>query len=186
MFVNHDREKLVEAVVFFAASTRGCGKIKLLKLLYLLDFSHFREAGRSVTGLDYRAWRMGPVPVNFYQEWDSLSEDLSAAVEIVPERVIDFVRETVQPRRAFDGSYFTRRELKLMRGLAERYQDDLSRGMVDVTHAEFGPWAQIWDDGRGDGERIPYVLAVGRDDPFRDAVLESAAQFRGIAAAHAR
>jgi len=38
------------------------GKTKLFKLLYLLDFHHFRETGRSVTGLEYRAWKHGPVP----------------------------------------------------------------------------------------------------------------------------
>lgn len=55
MFVSSTREKLINAIVFFAANTRHCGKVKLFKLLYLLDFAHFRETGRSVTGLGTRA-----------------------------------------------------------------------------------------------------------------------------------
>jgi len=62
MLISRDREKLVNAIVFFAGNTRYCGKTKLFKLLYLLDFHHFRETGRSVTGLEYRAWKHGPVP----------------------------------------------------------------------------------------------------------------------------
>ncbi len=37
------------------------GKIKLLKLLYSLDFCHFKQTGMSVTGIDYFAWEMGLV-----------------------------------------------------------------------------------------------------------------------------
>ena len=53
MMVPHDRDKLINAIVFFAKNTKYCGKIKLIKLLYLLDFEHFRQTGRSVTGMDY-------------------------------------------------------------------------------------------------------------------------------------
>jgi Antitoxin SocA-like, Panacea domain len=63
MLISRNREKLINVVVYFASNTRHCGKVKLFKLLYLLDFTHFRETGRSVTGLDYRAWKMGPVPL---------------------------------------------------------------------------------------------------------------------------
>ena len=63
MLVSHEREKMINAIIYFANHTRHLGKIKLFKLLYLLDFEHFRQTGRSVTGLDYRAWKFGPVPV---------------------------------------------------------------------------------------------------------------------------
>jgi len=49
MLIGRERQKLIQACVYFAANTQGCGKVKLFKLLYLLDFAHFRETGRSVT-----------------------------------------------------------------------------------------------------------------------------------------
>lgn len=169
-----EREKLVNAVVYFTANTAHCGKIKLIKLLYLLDFEHFRQTGTSVTGLEYRAMELGPVPLDLYQEWDALEPDLAAAVDIVPERVIDFVREAVHPKSDFDDSHFTRRELRLLAELAERFRDDYSKPMVNVTHAERGPWSAIWDNGRGKLDRIPYALAIRDDDPHADAVREYA------------
>ena len=38
------------------------------------------------------------------QEWDELESDMADAIEIVPEKVIDFIRELVVPKVAFDDS----------------------------------------------------------------------------------
>ena len=55
MLVSRSRDKLINSILFFAEHTRALGKIKLFKLLYLLDFEHFRKTGRPVTGMEYRA-----------------------------------------------------------------------------------------------------------------------------------
>ena len=183
MLISRNRQKLIQAAVYFARNTDGCGKVKLFKLLYLLDFAHFRETGRSVTGLDYVAWKLGPVPVELAQEWDQLEPDLAVAIEIVPEQVVDHVRERVVPKVPFDDSLFTRRELATMQRIAEQHSRDLSAPMVNVTHEERGPWATIWDNGRGSNERIPYTLGVAEGAPNRDAVLEAAQEHESISAA---
>jgi uncharacterized phage-associated protein len=180
MFISKDREKLIGAVVFFATYTQHCGKVKLFKLLYLLDFAHFRETGHSVTGLDYRAWKMGPVPFELVQEWDELEPDLATAIDIVPERVIDFTRERVVPKAKFDDTPFTKRELRLMQELALRFRDEFTKPMVNFTHFERGPWDKIWDSGRGNNDRIPYTLAIADDDPNREAILSAAREYEAI------
>jgi uncharacterized phage-associated protein len=181
--VSHERDKLINVIVFFAQNTNHCGKIKLIKLLYLLDFEHFRQTGRSVTGMDYRAWKMGPVPLAFYQEWDVPEADLAAAIDIVPEKIVDYTRETVVPKIGFDGSHFTKRELRIMADLAANLRNSYSKPMVDMTHAELGPWEKIWESGRGNGERIPYTLAIADDDPQRDAIVASSHEYAAIASA---
>ena len=45
MPIYHHREKLLNAIVYFANHTKSCGKTKLYKLLYYLDFTHFKETG---------------------------------------------------------------------------------------------------------------------------------------------
>lgn len=186
MLISPARQKLINAVVYFATNTRHCGKVKLFKLLYLLDFAHFRQTGRSVSGLDYLAWKLGPVPLELVQEWDHLEPDLAAAVDIRPERVIDYDRELVVPKVAFDPGHFTRRELRLMQELSVRFQDEMTRPLVNYTHAERGPWDKIWDDGRGNNVRIPYSLAIPDDDPNREAILEAAHEYQSMAAADSR
>lgn len=186
MLVSRHREKLINVVVYFASKTKHCGKVKLFKLLYLLDFAHFRETGRSVTGLDYRAWKMGPVPFALMQEWDELESDMSHAIDIVPEKVIDFVRERVVAKVPFDDSLFTRRELRLMQTLGETFAEELTKPLIGFTHEERGPWDKIWDGGKGNNARIPYALAIPDSDPNRDAILDAAREYEGIAAAAPR
>jgi len=180
MLISRDRTKLIDTIVFFAQNTQHCGKVKLFKLLYLLDFAHFRETGRSVTGMDYLAWKMGPVPLPLVQEWDQLESDLAAAVDIVPERVIYHERERVVPKVQFDESAFTKRELRMMADLAQRFRNELTRPLINFTHAERWPWDKIWDGGRGNNERIPFTLAIADEDPNREAFLEAARQYEGL------
>lgn len=164
MLISNNRTKLIHAIIYFATHTRCCGKVKLFKLLYLLDFSHFRETGRSVTGLEYRAWKLGPVP----------------------ETVIDYVREKVVPKVEFDEGPFTKRELRLLSELATRFEGELTRPLVNFTHEELGPWSKIWDNGRGKNERIPYALAIPDEQPDREEILAAAAEYESIAAADAQ
>ncbi len=180
MLITHEREKLINAIVYFARHTQHLGKIKLFKLLYLLDFEHFRQTGQSVTGLDYRAWKFGPVPIALYQEWDEPEPDMAEAISIRPEPIIDYVRESVAPRAEFDDSHFSRRELRIMAELVDRYGEEYSPKMIDVTHAENGAWAKVWNDGKGFNQCISYNLAIADDDPYRDATLEAAKEYQAI------
>jgi uncharacterized phage-associated protein len=180
MLINHHREKLLQVIIYFAHHTQELGKIKLFKLLYLLDFEHFRQTGRSVTGLQYRAWKFGPVPAEVAEEWDELSDDFASVITIQPELVVNHLRQKVVAKVAFDNQHFTKRELRLMADIAQQYQHVLSQKMIDVTHAENGAWAKVWNEGRGQDQTIPYDLAIEADHPHRDAILESARHYQAM------
>jgi hypothetical protein len=70
-----------------------------------------------------------------------------------------------------------------MQRIVEQHSKDLSGPMVNVTHEERGPWAMIWDNGRGLNVRIPYTLGVTDGTPNRNAVLEAAREHESISAA---
>jgi uncharacterized phage-associated protein len=184
MLVTHEREKLINSLLYFAHHTKYLGKIKLFKLLYLLDFEHFRQTGHSVTGLDYQAWKFGPVPVEVMQEWERPEPDLAHAISIRPELVYDYVRETVVPRAPFDDSHFTKRELRIMEELASDYRETRSPDMIDVTHAENGAWAKVWQGGKGMNQAIPYARGLEDDSPFRDDILGIAGEQEQIRKTH--
>lgn len=160
MLISHEREKLLNAVIYFAKNTQACGKTKILKLLYLLDFEHFKQTGRSVTGLKYYAWRMGPVPVDLYEELDNPEEDFADHARVVSVQAGDWERKEVMPLRDFDPSNFSKRELRLMEQLAETYRESAATAMVNVTHAENDAWNKVWRGGLGKNELIPYELAL--------------------------
>lgn len=175
---NVNRNRLINAVVFFAENTLFCGKIKLFKLLYLLDFEHFRLTGKSVTGFEYQAWKFGPVPVELMEEWEELSDDLAKAVHIEEEQVIDYERQTVKVNEGvhFDPEDFTPRQIKIMAELAARYRDTYSPKMIDVTHEQNGAWDKVWQGGKGARQPIAYELAVADTEPQRAEVLSIAAE----------
>lgn len=186
-----ERQRLLQAVVFFASHTKHCGKIKLFKLLYLLDFEHFRQTGKSATGLDYQAWKFGPVPVELMEEWEELGPDLANLVHIVEEKVIDYERQAVKVNEdvQFDAEPFSPRQLRIMDALADKYRNTYSPKMIDVTHAQNGAWDRVWQNGEGARRAIPYELAISETDPHSEVVRELAdeqAQYRAalLAARH--
>jgi uncharacterized phage-associated protein len=172
------RNRLINAIVFFAENTLHCGKIKLFKLLYLLDFEHFRKTGKSVTNFEYQAWKFGPVPIDLMEEWEEFGADLSAKVHIEPEPVYDYSLQAVKVNKGmqFDDDDFTARQLGIMGELAARYRDTRSPTMIDVTHEINGAWDKIWHGGLGAHKIIPYELSISDDVLERDELLTVASE----------
>ncbi len=174
MLITHEREKLINAIIFFAKNTRSLGKTKLCKLLYFLDFEHFKETGRAVTGLDYFAWKMGPVPTALYEEVDMPEPDLAERVEFVEKPTRRGPMLVVRPIADFDDSHFTKRELRIIQRLADEFRDTQADDMIEATHLENQPWHRIYvDEGRRQA-RIPYELAVRQQESesMQDVIAE--------------
>ena len=169
--IDRQREKLVQVVVFFATNVGKLGKVKLFKLLYFLDFQHFRETGRSVTGLDYFAWQMGPVPVALYSELDGPLPDWQGKVRFATIPTAKGKMLAVKAESDFDPSHFSRRELGLLDQLVAEFRTTDADDMIEATHLENLPWHKVWvEDGRKQ-EKIPYELALRKQD--REAMIRA-------------
>jgi len=161
MLINHEREKLIHAIIYFAKNTRYCGKVKLFKLLYFLDFEHFKTTGRSVTGLTYCAWKMGPVPTKLADEIESPEPDFASVLEIkeVPtyrgKPMLSF-----NPTISFSNEHFTKRELKLLEQLASEFKDTKADDMIEATHLENLPWDKVFNQEKKPQAEIPYEYAL--------------------------
>lgn len=161
MIIHHERQKLIEAVKFFALHTRKLGKTKLYKLLYFLDFTHFRDTGRPVTGIAYYAWPMGPVPVDLHNELGNPSADWSGNCEfkLVAVRSGNPML-TVNALSEFDGSHFSKRELRIMHDLAKEFRNATAEQMVERTHLENLPWHQVYEVEKRKQDAIPYAMSL--------------------------
>jgi uncharacterized phage-associated protein len=177
MYQQHYREKLLQAIVYFARHTQKLGITKLMKLLYYLDFIHFRQTGTPVTGLDYYAWERGPVPRDVWQELsdpDRLPADVKQVIRVdrIPmQRGGEFLK--ISPRVSFDSTFFTPREVRLLGELAEIFAEANADDMVEASHLRNQPWHKTIKE-RGMGEHIDYMLAVdGSQDALPpDVILE--------------
>ena len=172
MLQDHSREKLINAITFFVENTKACGKTKLYKLLYFLDFQHFTDTGRSVTGLDYYAWPKGPVPRALHEELVMPAHDLAESFEI--ENVIlrngqEMLK--IDPRKPFDATHFSKRELRILKALAKDFYGSKADEMIEATHLENFPWHQVYEVEGRKQELIPYDLALRKGN--RDEALAS-------------
>ena len=77
MLTNIHRQKLINAILFFSKNVKSPFKLKIFKLLFLLDFKHIKEKGYPITNLDYYSWKLGPVPRDLFNEIKlGISDDL--------------------------------------------------------------------------------------------------------------
>lgn len=88
---NTYRQKLLNAIIYFTKNVKRPSKLKIFKLLYFLDFEHFRITGKSVTGLDYYALDFGPVPMDLFGQIsdNKVPEDFRKYVSILEFRKQD-------------------------------------------------------------------------------------------------
>lgn len=156
MPISHDREKLLNAIIYFSKNTKYCGKTKLYKLLFFLDFIHFKETGKSVTGLDYYAWDHGPAPQSLHEEFETPPTDIKSYISLVRSGE-SFT--AIKAKKAFDGKHFTKRELRILSMLCEVYLKAKASDMEEISHLENAPW-DITIKRKGKYHFIDYFLAL--------------------------
>ena len=159
---NTYREKLLNAVIYFAKNVKIASKLKIFKLLYFLDFKHFQETGKSVTNLDYYALDWGPVPCDFYGEVkdNELPKDFSDYLMIEQFKSENSEKSggifkpklKVQPNM----KVFSPREKRIMCELVEIYKDVDAKLISDVSHFKNHPWDKTRKD-KGANQPIDYL-----------------------------
>ncbi|MEK6646997.1 MAG: Panacea domain-containing protein [Candidatus Firestonebacteria bacterium] len=157
MLIKHENEKLINAIIYFLQNTNQCGKTKLMKLLYLLDFEHFSQIGKSVTGLDYYAWEFGPVPEKLWRDLTDKKSKISNIIVCFQEVSSKF--QKLKARKDFDSKYFSDREFKLLKNIAYIYKDARADDMVKLSHLPFAPW-DMTIKAKGEKQKIDYMLAL--------------------------
>lgn len=163
MFISHNREKLLNAIIYFVEQTKFCNTIKLFKLLNFLDFEHYRQTGNSVTGLQYQAWRQGPVPKDLWNELHEPSDDFrkTVVVSVVRDDLTDVpARRDFSIKKKFEKKYFTKRELEIMERLVFFFSEITATQMSQYSHSKNMPWYKIYKGEGKPPELIPYELTL--------------------------
>lgn len=162
MLINHNREKLLNLIIYFVKNTKHCGKTKLFKLLFFSDFQSFKETGKSITGLKYFTWPHGPAPVELANEFKSPSEDFHKNFSVT--KLDNSDRLNIMPRKdiKFDDKHFTKKELAIIDNIAYIYKEASGNDIVEVSHLKNSPWKKTLES-RGKNKVIDYLLALDND-----------------------
>jgi len=142
-------EKIAQMILFFSERT-DTWKTKLNKLLFYSDFQAFKQSGYGISGLEYRAIQMGPVPAQF----DELYSEINRG---------DMVRREYQefydgnygskfiPLKPFDASCFDAFELEIMQDVVKKFGSMKTNEVIQASHSEKG-----WMECHADKKIISY------------------------------
>jgi len=169
---NFYRIKLLNAILYFARNTKKLNLTKVLKLLYLLDFQHFKETGYPSINLVYYTWSLGPVPTDFYEEVKdgNVPDDFAGKCVIIPsgrweqdfpDRSEYIFKSIKEP----DMNVFSPHEIRIIKSLCEIYRDATATQMKEVTHLPKQPWDTTKNE-KGLYKYIDYLLSIDDTSPL--------------------
>ncbi len=165
MLNNIYREKLLNAILFFAKKVKHPSRVKMFKLLYFLDFMHFKQTGRPVTNQKYYAWRYGPVPRDLWEELASgeLPQDFKQYISIEPYKMEpDKEGFNFKARRNADLSVFSPREKEILENLVFVFKDATPTQLSEFSHLKNEPWDKTIKE-KGEWALIDFLLALDKE-----------------------
>jgi putative zinc finger/helix-turn-helix YgiT family protein len=126
-------------------------RLKMNKLLFYVDFCHYRQTARSITGLPYRAIQYGPVPTCYDTVLDRLEN-----MEVLEAHWINHgrshqPREIFEATRSFNEHVFSIEENCTIRLVVEKFKNISSWDIVELSHKENG-----WLDNKEEKKKISY------------------------------
>lgn len=127
-------EKFTEMVLFFC-SIQPVWKTKLNKLLFYSDFGQFKYHGYSISGSDYRAINMGPVPDNFNSIFEYLVKENILSVEYYtfPDGGIG---EKYTALRKPNPALFSDEEKEILSLVNQKFDTTKTQEIIRLSHQE--------------------------------------------------
>jgi uncharacterized phage-associated protein len=153
-----NEKKYKNVILFFANKVRNgtLGKLKIMKLLYYLDFDFFEKYGRSVTGDAYLRFENGPVP----RMGEKILKEMNGKdIKITTRKVTEGYKDQqhIEALKEFDLSVFEKEELVMLEELVAKWDKFTGSEMKNASHGE-APWIATKPN-----EVIDYNLAYYRN-----------------------
>jgi transcriptional regulator with XRE-family HTH domain/uncharacterized phage-associated protein len=146
--------RLIEMTVFFTAECNPW-KTKMNKLLFYADFLHYKRKGFSLSGAEYIAIQLGPVPLNFSSifEYAAMKDDIDI---IFHEFKNGSIGEMFSQNagRSFDSALFESDELATLVEVASKFKSISTDDIVQLSHEE-----SAWIENFNTKKKISYKYA---------------------------
>lgn len=138
-FVKPRLEKVANYIIYFAQAAKPL-KTRLNKLLFYSDFLHYKRTGFAISGVNYRAIQMGPVPSHFRELYGILEKEGFIRID---EELFDHggIGERFLEEAEFDKSLFSPAELESMEATVAQFEEVRTKQIIELSHEESG-WIQ--------------------------------------------
>ncbi len=150
-FKTPDLRKFSEMVIYFTAKLAPW-KTKMNKLLFYADFMMHKQTGFSISGIQYRAIPMGPVPNNFNSIFEYLAN--KGELDITYTTFTDGgIGEQFKPnpQKNFNQDLFNETELQVLEAVAERFRNTSTNEIIEISHKE-----KAWIENNAERKLIDY------------------------------
>jgi transcriptional regulator with XRE-family HTH domain len=156
-------EKYKEMILSFLRlfNSNGDGKVpktKLAKLLYLADFAWFYAKFESMSGMQYRRIKYGPVPDLYFRALDELEEEGKINRDNKKTDVILISENQQLKKEKLDK--INKEELALLKKITKKWKNKKTREIVCFAHNQL-PFKLC-----SPNELIPYELIIQEDPDY--------------------
>jgi len=136
-----DERMYKNAVLYFIkyCNNQYLHATKLNKLLYYLDFVHFRDYKKSVTGDVYIHQGFGPVPSRIDEMLAALKNEGAIDTEAVPYNGEEMIKFSLKDNSKFDETVFSSHQKTLLKKICDEFAGWPTEKIVAQTHLE-APW----------------------------------------------
>lgn len=150
-FKSPNLSRLAEMIVFFTERLQPW-KTKLNKLLFYADFSMYKQSGYSISGVQYRAIPMGPVPNNFNSIFEYLANNNDVDIYYTSfENGGTGEQFKPNPDRSFNADLFSEDELLVLETIAKRFNSTTTNEIIEISHKE-----KAWIENEEEKKVIDY------------------------------
>lgn len=148
-----DMNRIANLLVYALSQSKAeyNDRLKMNKLLFYVDFCHYRQTARSITGLPYRAIQYGPAPTCYDTVLDRLENMEILQAQWVNRGKSNQPREIFQATGAFNEHVFSVEENSTIKWVVAKFKNISSWDIVELSHKESG-----WLDNKEEKRKISY------------------------------
>jgi len=152
-------EKYKQMILSFLRLGKSVKKTKLAKLVYLSDFAWFYSHLNSMSGMQYRKIKYGPVPDSYFRALDELEEEGKIIVDRknADGKEMIIISESDSNKKQKLESILPEEE-NLMKEIHRKWKDKKTAEIVNFTHNQL-PYLMADDE-----EIVSYAL-ITQEDP---------------------
>ena len=124
--------KIKNTLLYFIENSHAVFVTKMNKLLFYTDFLSYRNSGKGLTGLSYKAIQHGPVPIRWdriYSFYDDINQEI---VQLSNDREGTMLVSNLSP----DMEEFSEKELVILETVYERFKKETPTQISVTSHQE--------------------------------------------------
>ena len=147
-FTSLNIDKLEASISYIAEKVSNPFKVRLMKMLWYADALSFKENGNAITGLVYRHYEMGALPIGHHSIMNlenlNVQEEVSANYDTMLH---------IYPTEGMDYSILTDKEKNILDAVIKKFKNYKAQEIVDYMHKE-----KAYSKTKP-GEIIPFSMA---------------------------